>query len=58
VFAKDKSSRWVILSAKPGFTPAKTFNHEDIIVSEYIPKARITSGLIENNNGKQEYEWC
>lgn len=28
----------------------------DYIVTVYIPKARITSGLIDNNNGKQEYE--
>ena len=28
----------------------------DYIVTEYIPKARITSGLLDNNNGKKEYE--
>jgi len=28
----------------------------DYIVTEYIPKARKTSGLLDNNNGKQEYE--
>ncbi len=28
----------------------------DYIVTEYIPKARKTSGLLDNYNGKQEYE--
>ena len=28
----------------------------DFIVTEYIPKARTTSGLLDNYNGKQEYE--
>ncbi|MEO5775705.1 MAG: DUF885 domain-containing protein [Flavobacterium sp.] len=28
----------------------------DYIVTEYIPKARKTSGLLDNNNGKKEYE--
>jgi uncharacterized protein (DUF885 family) len=27
----------------------------DFIVSEYLPKARTTSGLLDNYNGKQEY---
>jgi uncharacterized protein (DUF885 family) len=28
----------------------------DYIVNDYIPKARTTSGLLDNNNGKKEYE--
>jgi uncharacterized protein (DUF885 family) len=28
----------------------------DYIVADYIPKARKTSGLLDNNNGKREYE--
>ncbi len=28
----------------------------DYIVTDYIPKARKTSGLLDNNKGKQEYE--
>lgn len=28
----------------------------DFIVAEYIPKARKTSGLLDNHNGKKEYE--
>ena len=28
----------------------------DFIVTDYIPKARITSGLLNNYNGKKEYE--
>jgi uncharacterized protein (DUF885 family) len=28
----------------------------DYIVTEYIPKARKTSGLLDNHNGKKEYE--
>jgi uncharacterized protein (DUF885 family) len=28
----------------------------DYLVTDYIPKARKTSGLLDNNNGKKEYE--
>ncbi len=30
----------------------------DYIVTDYIPKARKTSGLLDNANGKKEYELC